>query len=139
MTGVNDEQLLVRQWRELLALHTRTVCSLDRELQRFGLGASDFEVLDVLVQSDSGDDRGLYVHELADLVHLSQSAVSRLVARLTRDALVTRKECSTDRRRVRVILTHAGRERHGEARPVQLAVLRQRLGETADSTPPAGH
>jgi DNA-binding MarR family transcriptional regulator len=96
-------------------------------------------VLDVLVQSDSGDDRGLYVHELADLVHLSQSAVSRLVARLTRDGLVTRKECSTDRRRVRVILTNAGRERHGDARPVQLAVLRQRLGETAESTTPAGH
>ncbi|MEV0636565.1 MarR family transcriptional regulator [Streptomyces sp. NPDC050619] len=138
MTGVNDEQLLVRQWRELLALHAYTVGSLDRELQRFGLGASDFEVLDVLVQSDSGDDRGLYVHELADLVHLSQSAVSRLVARLTRDALVTRKECSTDRRRVRVILTNAGRERHGEARPVQLAILRQKLGEAA-STTPAGH
>ena len=127
MTGVDDEQVLVRQWRELLALHASTVCSLDRELQPFGLGASDFEVLDTLVEHDTGDDRGLYVHELTDLGHFSQSALSRLVTRLERDALVTRKICSTDRRRVRVILTDAGRDRHGEALPVQRAVLRKGL------------
>jgi DNA-binding MarR family transcriptional regulator len=140
MTGVDDDRLLVRQWREILALHACTVCSLDRELQPFGLGASDFEVLDTLVENDSGDGRGLYVHELADLVHLSQSALSRLVARLERDGLVTRKMCSTDRRRVRVILTDAGRDRHGQALPAQRVVLQQRLApKAAQSTPPAGH
>lgn len=128
----------MRQWRELLALHAHTFSSLDRELQRFGLGASDFEVLDVLTQNDSGDDRGLYVHELAGLVHLSQSAVSRLVARLARDGLITRKECSTDRRRVRVILTAVGRARHREALPVQLTVLQQQLAVMpGESTPQA--
>lgn len=127
MTVVNDEHSLVRRWREILALHATTVISLDQELKPFGLGASDFEVLDILIQSDSGDGRGLYVHQMADLFHLSQSALSRLVARLERDGLVTRKMCDTDRRRVRVMLTDAGRDRHGEALPVQRGVLRKRL------------
>ena len=138
MSGVDDERALVRQWRKLLALHANTVCSLDRELQPFGLGASNFEVLETLVEHDSGDGRGLYVHELSDLVHVSQSALSRLVSRLERAGLVTRRMCDTDRRRVRVMLTDTGRERHGQAQPVQRAVLQQRLAaQAADTSAPA--
>jgi DNA-binding MarR family transcriptional regulator len=60
-------------------------------------------------------------------VHLSQSALSRLVGRLEKDGLVSRGICAEDRRGVRVSLTDAGRERHAEARPVQRAVLQRML------------
>ncbi|QIY94179.1 MarR family winged helix-turn-helix transcriptional regulator [Streptomyces sp. S1D4-11] len=127
------EQVLVDQWRDILAVHARTLCELDRELHRHGLGASDFEVLDVLAGGTASDGDGSYrVQEISDRVHLSQSALSRLIARLEKDGLVTRGMCPEDRRGVRVCLTPMGRTLHAEVLPVQRAVLTRMLaGGTA--------
>jgi DNA-binding MarR family transcriptional regulator len=131
MTGDKSEQAgeraLVTEWREILAIHARTACEIDRELHQYGLGASDFEVLDMLAGGAAEDDCSLRVQELADRVHLSQSALSRLVARLEKEGLVDRGICSEDRRGVRVAITEAGRERYEEARPGHLAVLERML------------
>lgn len=130
MTGVKSERVLVERWREVLSLHARTACELDRELGLHGLGASDFEVLDLLAEGNPDEAGGTYrVQELADRVHLSQSALSRLVGRLEKDGLVSRGICSEDRRGVRVALTDAGRARHEKVKPVQRAVLERTLGE----------
>ncbi|MFF3326860.1 MarR family winged helix-turn-helix transcriptional regulator [Streptomyces sp. NPDC002889] len=128
--ATKSEQTLVEEWRDVLALHARTICELDRALHQHGLGASDFEVLDVLAEipvGAQGDDCSYRVQELASRVHLSQSALSRLVARLERDGLVTRGMCSEDRRGVRVRLTDEGRARHAQVQPVQRAVLSRML------------
>jgi DNA-binding MarR family transcriptional regulator len=124
----NDaEQGLVNQWRDILAVHARTLCELDRELHRHGLGASDFEVLDVLAESAPDGDSSYRVQEISERVHLSQSALSRLIGRLEKDGLVTRCMCPEDRRGVRVALTPKGRDLHGEVLPVQRAVLTRML------------
>jgi DNA-binding MarR family transcriptional regulator len=130
-TGATEaEQALVEQWRDMLALHARTQCELDRALHQHGLCASDFEVLDVLAESGAPDDTCSYrVQEIAERVHLSQSALSRLVARLEKDGLVERRMCAEDRRGVRVALTGKGRARHGDVRPVQRAVLTRMLAD----------
>jgi DNA-binding MarR family transcriptional regulator len=130
MAAKKSEQALVGEWRELLALHARTLSELDRALDRHGLGASDFEVLDVLAEAAEGGDTCLRVQEVGSRVHLSQSALSRLVARLERGGLVRRAMCSEDRRGVRVELTDAGRALHAEARPLQRAVLSRMLNRT---------
>jgi DNA-binding MarR family transcriptional regulator len=128
MAAEKAEQALVDRWRDILALHARTQCELDRVLHRHGLGASDFEVLDVLAEARSADGARTYrVQEIAERVHLSQSALSRLVARLEKDGLVERGMCPQDRRGVRVALTAKGRSLHGEVRPVQRAVLTRML------------
>ncbi|MFF3688277.1 MarR family transcriptional regulator [Streptomyces sp. NPDC002187] len=130
MGATKSERALVEQWRDVLALHARTTCELDRELHQHGLGASDFEVLDVLAEIPAdaeGDACSYRVQELASRVHLSQSALSRLVARLEKDGLVTRGMCSEDRRGVRVRLTCEGRARHAHVQPVQRAVLSRML------------
>src|SRR5688572_11725117 len=120
MAGTMAEQTLVTRWRETLALHAQTMCELDRALHPHGLGASDFEVLDVLAEGSAEDGGCAYrVQELAGRVHLSQSALSRLIARLERDGLVSRAMCSEDRRGVRVVLTAAGRARYELVLPVQ--------------------
>ncbi|MEV1067203.1 MarR family transcriptional regulator [Streptomyces sp. NPDC050263] len=122
------EQALVEQWRDMLALHARTQCELDRALHQHGLCASDFEVLDVLAESGAPDGSCSYrVQEIAERVHLSQSALSRLIARLEKDGLVERGLCAEDRRGVRVALTRKGRVLHGDVRPVQRAVLTRML------------
>ncbi|WP_282794310.1 MarR family transcriptional regulator [Streptomyces sp. CC224B] len=122
------EQGLVEQWRDILAVHARTLCELDRELHRFGLGASDFEVLDVLAGGHAPDGTdGWRVQDIACQVHLSQSALSRLIGRLEKEGLVERGMCAEDRRGVRVCTTSKGRALHAEVRPVQRAVLARTL------------
>ncbi|MHC3467926.1 MarR family winged helix-turn-helix transcriptional regulator [Streptomyces sp. 7R007] len=123
MAAKKAEQALVDQWRDILALHARTQCELDRALHGHGLCASDFEVLDVL----AGDACAYRVQEISERVHLSQSALSRLIARLEKDGLVERAMCPEDRRGVRVALTPKGRTLHGEVLPVQRAVLTRML------------
>lgn len=128
MAANASDQVLVDEWRALLALHARTLSELDRALHQHGLGASDFEVLDVLAESTAEGGGACRVQEIASRVHLSQSALSRLIARLERDGLVSRGMCSEDRRGVRVELTEKGRTRHTEVRPLQRAVLSRMLG-----------
>jgi len=122
MAAKKAEQALVDQWRDILSTHARTLCELDRELGAHGLCASDFEVLDVLAEGST-----YRVQEIAERVHLSQSALSRLIGRLEKDGLVTRGMCEEDRRGVRVCLTPKGRDLHGEVLPMQRAVLTRML------------
>ncbi|WP_405856404.1 MarR family transcriptional regulator [Streptomyces sp. NBC_01515] len=125
MAAKKAEQVLVDQWREMLALHARTQCELDRALHQHGLCGSDFEVLDVL----SAESCAFRVQEISERVHLSQSALSRLIARLEKDGLVERGMCAEDRRGVRVTLTDKGRTLHGEVLPLQRAVLTKMLSD----------
>ena len=123
MAAKKAEQALVDQWRDILALHARTQCELDRALNQHGLCASDFEVLDVLADGSCA----YRVQEISERVHLSQSALSRLIARLEKDGLVERGMCAEDRRGVKVALTAKGRTLHGTVLPVQRAVLTRML------------
>ncbi|MFI2204935.1 MarR family winged helix-turn-helix transcriptional regulator [Streptomyces sp. NPDC020192] len=130
MAAKKPEQALVEQWRDILALHARTQCELDRALHGHGLCASDFEVLDLLAEGTAADCGAAYrVQEISERVHLSQSALSRLIGRLEKDGLVDRVMCAEDRRGVKVVLTARGRALHGEVRPVQRAVLARMLAE----------
>ncbi|MGW3635568.1 MarR family transcriptional regulator, partial [Streptomyces sp. NPDC005122] len=91
-------------------------------------GASDFEVLDILASGElSHAGEQCRVQNIADRVHLSQSALSRLIGRLEKDGLVQRTVCAEDRRGVWVALTREGRDLHAEVRPLQRAVLARML------------
>lgn len=119
------EAQLVDEWRALLARHARTTSALERRLQHdHGLGVSEFEVLERLAGSKKDECR---MQELADAVHLSQSALSRVVARLETDGLVTRGMCPEDRRGIVACLTDSGRERYEAARPTHREVLADSL------------
>ena len=114
-------------WRAIAASHAAAMVALDRELARQGLGVSEFEVLDRLSESREHKFRA---QELADAVHLSQSALSRLIDRLEKNGLVERCSCGEDRRGVNVLLTPAGLQRHAEAAPVHREVLNRILPPT---------
>ncbi|WP_026123989.1 MarR family winged helix-turn-helix transcriptional regulator [Nocardiopsis chromatogenes] len=120
------EAALVARWREVLSCYSDLSCALDRDLQeRHGIGMSDFEVLDLLMSADGGKVR---MQELGERVYLSQSALSRSVARLEKRGLVTRAMCDQDRRALFVHCTEQGRTLHGEACPTHRALLEDRLG-----------
>ena len=105
--------------------HARVTCALEKALQReHGLGVSEFEVLERLATTSKSECR---MQELSESVHLSQSALSRLIGRLEADGLVERAMCTMDRRGIFACLTDAGRERYEQARPTQRAVLAETM------------
>ena len=98
---------IVSAWRALAARHAAVSAALERELgERHGLGVTEFEVLERLAEDQEHQFR---VQELAEAVHLSQSALSRLIGRLEQHGLVERSLCDLDRRGIYVCLTQAGR------------------------------
>jgi DNA-binding MarR family transcriptional regulator len=115
---------LVGQWRTLLEQHARVTCALERALGEHGLGVSEFEVLDELARTPDNECR---MQALSDVVHLSQSALSRVVGRLEEQGLVTRFMCQNDRRGIFAHLTDEGRARYATALPVQRDVLAEHL------------
>jgi DNA-binding MarR family transcriptional regulator len=117
----------VGEWRKLLDRHAKVSCALEKALQdHHGVGLSEFEVLDRLVDANCGNYR---MTDLAEDIYLSQSALSRAVARLEQDGLVRRSMCSDDRRAVFVCLTGDGATRHREAMPTHREVLSRSWGD----------
>ncbi|MFF8648038.1 MarR family winged helix-turn-helix transcriptional regulator [Streptomyces griseoluteus] len=123
---------LEERWRDILTVHARTMCEIDRALHPHGLGASDFEVLDILSTETPAEGDHCRVQNLVGRVHLSQSALSRLIGRLEKEGLVERTVCAEDRRGVWVSLTRRGRELHAEVLPLQRGVLERMLAESSD-------
>jgi DNA-binding MarR family transcriptional regulator len=116
---------LTGRWRRLLTSYSQIACHLDRALQEaHGLTMSEFETLDRLV--DAGCEK-CRMQDLLSHMYLSQSALSRTVARLEKHGLVERALCEDDRRGVFVKITDAGRERHAQAQQTHLAVLTEHL------------
>jgi DNA-binding MarR family transcriptional regulator len=81
-------------------------------------------MLERLAESAEGKFRA---QDLAEAVHLSQSALSRLVDRLARHGLVERCGCEGDRRGIYVVLTASGERRHAEAVPTHREILARTL------------
>jgi DNA-binding MarR family transcriptional regulator len=124
MATANTE--IVDVWHDLLDRYARSVSALERRLEsEHGLGVSEYEVLERLASSDQGSGR---MQDLAEAVHLSQSALSRVVGRLEAEDLVARKMCTSDRRGIFACLTEQGRSRYEAARPTHRAVLAETLG-----------
>lgn len=108
--------------------YNHLTCRLDRELgAAHGLSTSEFEALQQLAAHEPHGK--MRMADLADHVHLSQSALSRLVGRLEKEGLVTRDMCANDRRSVWTVITQAGRDRFHQARPTQRAILRSELDQ----------
>jgi len=120
---------LLDRWNELETEHARVREALEHRLQReHRLSLSEYEVLRRLSDSPEGHRR---IQELGEEIHLSQSALSRLVQRLEDDGYVARKMCDHDRRGVFACVTDAGRKAQAEAQPTHVSVLAETLGDTA--------
>jgi DNA-binding MarR family transcriptional regulator len=93
-------------WTRLLRAHSAITRELERDLhERHGLTLSDY---DVLVQLAQAPDRRLRPSELARVVLLTRSGMTRLVHGLERAGLVERVPCPNDLRGTMVALTAQG-------------------------------
>jgi DNA-binding MarR family transcriptional regulator len=105
-------------WRTFLFAHAQVRRQLERELQaEQSMSLGEYEVLLLLAYAG---ERQLRMSELADLLVLSRSGVTRLIDRLEAAGLVLRAMCDTDRRGQWARLTPAGYERLRGASPTHL-------------------
>ncbi|MFF5231508.1 MarR family winged helix-turn-helix transcriptional regulator [Dactylosporangium sp. NPDC000521] len=122
---MKSQAALIEHWRSLLTSYNEVASHLERALsETHGLSMSEFEILDRLVAQQCEKRR---MQDLAADMYLSQSALSRAVARLEKSGLVSRALCEADRRGVFVTLTAEGLRRHTAARETHLAVLASHL------------
>ena len=116
---------VIDDWRERQRTYLATAATLDRMLgQKFDLGLSEFEILDLVWESNTPE---CTMRDIVDLTPMTQSALSRVVDRLTRAGLLKREECTTDRRSMFVGLTAEGAAVHTRARKVYREVLANEL------------
>ncbi len=102
---------------------SRLDARLNRELQQAsGLSLADYDVLVLLTETADGRRR---VFEIADDLRWEQSRLSHHLLRMQRRGLVSREECSTDRRGAFVALTDDGRSAIQAAAPSHVDVVRR--------------
>ena len=120
-TSLTETEL--RAWVGLLHAHASLVRQLDADLiAAHGMSVSAFEVLTRLAATELGR---LRMTELAELVLLSPSGLSRLVDRLEADKMIERVACETDGRAVNATITDLGRARLAEARETHFEGIRR--------------
>ncbi|MBG0563977.1 MarR family winged helix-turn-helix transcriptional regulator [Actinoplanes aureus] len=120
--GVDDAVACAQSWRALAGLHARIEQRLERALQAaHRLSVVEYSVLELLSRQDRWHMR---MQQLAAAVVLSQSATTRLVARMEDQGLLSRYLCENDRRGIFTEVTEAGLRLLTEARPTHDEALR---------------
>jgi DNA-binding MarR family transcriptional regulator len=120
-TALNDVE--TRAWVGLLHAHAKVVKQLDAELLAgHGISISAFEVLWRVAATEDGR---LRMTDLAELVLLSPSGLSRLVDRLESEGMIERIACPTDGRAINATITAAGRARLAQAEATHVEGIRR--------------
>lgn len=132
-TVIDGHTTLAQRWYSLQVAHDRISARIEKQLQpAHGISLREFSLLEVLNRQHDGEGGHLQMKEVAAAVALSQSATTRLVARLEDRGLLTRYICSTDRRGIYTDVTEAGRELLEAARPLNDAALEEALAELGE-------
>lgn len=106
----------VSAWLNLIQAGSVVSEAVEGALQAdVGLTLAEHEVLVRLAHTPEGR---LPMHDVAELLLVSKSGVTRIVDRMVRDGMVERTSCATDRRIVYAQLTEAGRRKLDQAEPV---------------------
>ena len=95
----------------LLGTAGAVAARLDAAVRPLGLSLAKAGVLRLLAQAK----QPLLLHELAEHEGCVRSNITQLVDRLEKDGLVRRRGDATDHRRVRAVLTPAGRQAYARA------------------------
>ncbi len=115
----------MKKWIAIEHLHATLNKQLEKYLRfQYDLSISQFTVISILSEESSS---GLTIQQLADKVTLSQSAISRLVARLETCHTVERHFNERDRRSSHVRLTEQGMRAYKEALPGIAQVMNEAL------------
>ncbi|OKL45077.1 MarR family winged helix-turn-helix transcriptional regulator [Pseudovibrio exalbescens] len=117
-------------WERLIYLIDFVENFIAKEMQRkHNIGLSEFRALKFL---EVAKDSELRMQELAGLLGLNQSSVTRLVGRLENNGYTVRDLCPDDKRGIYTVLTNRGRKRLSEARNDYDSALQSALDQAKD-------
>jgi len=117
-------------WRSFLGGTTVLMDRLDRDLRTtHGLSMPEYEIL---VRLSEAPGRSIRMAELANAVAHSRSRVTHTIARLEREGIVMRGQCSDDGRGVSAVLTDHGFSVLEEAAHTHVQGVHDYLIENAD-------
>ncbi|MGS2614088.1 MarR family winged helix-turn-helix transcriptional regulator [Micromonospora sp. LZ34] len=106
----------------LFEAHAGLSARFAAQFEEHGLSSVEFEVLTRLARSPGNQ---LRMTDLAAQTSLSTSGVTRVVDRMERDGLLTRRACPSDRRSSYAVVTAAGLQRLDETLPGHLRIIEQ--------------
>jgi DNA-binding MarR family transcriptional regulator len=110
-------------WRTLIVATGSLMASLDAELQaEHDMSLAEYEVL---VGLSEAPNRAMRMSDLAGLLHLSPSGLTRRLDTLVRRGWVRREKCGSDRRGSFAILTDDGWARLEKAAPTHVRGVRE--------------
>jgi DNA-binding MarR family transcriptional regulator len=118
-----------RLWRTLMRLNGALPRLLDDDLRGSGLTLSEFAVLLVLSEAESGE---LWMSGLAATAGLSPSRTTRVVADLERRGFAEKVKSSVDARSAVARVTQQGRDAVRKAYPIQVDRARGALFDHLD-------
>ncbi len=95
-------------WKLFLTAHTRLVDRVEQDFKQAEL--PPFEWYDVLIALKQAPEQRLRLSELAEVLLVNRTNVTRLADRLEAAGLIQRKTCKDDRRGAYAVLTKAGLE-----------------------------
>lgn len=108
-------------WRSFRIAHAALALRVGEELSERGLVPLDW--LEVLLAVSEVPGRRLRMYELARVIFLSRSGLTRLVDRMTDAGLLDRERCPSDRRGSFAVLTPQGQAALKKALPVYVRAV----------------
>ncbi|MFI6265793.1 MarR family winged helix-turn-helix transcriptional regulator [Micromonospora sp. NPDC051006] len=106
----------------LYEVHAGLTARFAAQFDEHDVSAVEFEVLTRLARSPNNQ---LRMTDLAAQTSLSTSGVTRVVDRMERDGLLTRRACPSDRRSSYAVVTAAGLQRLDEVLPGHLRIIEE--------------
>lgn len=124
---LNDVEL--RAWRSFVETQIELLDAIERDLTPMGLTLGDYQVLVFLSEAEG---RRMRMTDLAELLQLSPSGLTRRLDALVRRGLVCREGSAADRRVMLAVLTDEGWQTLVAAAPVHVESVRKRLIDVLD-------
>lgn len=116
-------------WISFIETQSDLMSALEADLAPTGLTLGDYQVF---VYLSAAEDQSMRMCDLADMLQLSPSGLTRRLDGLVRAGWVERRSSETDRRVMLAVLTEAGRHRLDEAAPVHVESVRRRIFDRLD-------
>jgi DNA-binding MarR family transcriptional regulator len=124
---LNDIEMAA--WLGFVQTQGDLLTALEHDLQPTGLTLGDYQVF---VYLSASDDNSMKMCDLAELLQLSPSGLTRRLDGLVKSGWVERRPSEQDRRVQHAVLTSAGRVKLETAAPVHLESVRSRMIDLLD-------
>lgn len=116
-------------WRSFIETHDDLMGAIERDLAPSGLTLGDYQVLVYLTEAE---DQQMRMCDLAEMLQLSPSGLTRRLDGLVKAGWVERRNSDADRRVMLAGLTDAGNQQLAAAAPAHVESVRHRMIDVLD-------